>query len=58
LRALAPSASREGRFATFAAMSDVVILGGPPRYTLDGIRAVVAAACERSAAQLALLFGS
>jgi predicted nucleotidyltransferase len=39
-------------------MSDVQILAGPPRFTLDAIRRVVARACKRVGAQRAVLFGS
>ena len=39
-------------------MSDVEILGGPPRFTLDAIRRVVTTACRRVGAERALLFGS
>jgi predicted nucleotidyltransferase len=39
-------------------MSDVEILGGPPRFTLDAIRRVVTAACRRAGAERAVLFGS
>lgn len=39
-------------------MSDVEVISGPPRFTLDQIRRVVAAACARTGAQRALLFGS
>ncbi len=39
-------------------MSDVEILGGPPRFTRDAIRKVVAEACRRVGAVRALLFGS
>ena len=39
-------------------MSDVEILGGPPRFTLDAIRRVVTTACRRAGAERAVLFGS
>jgi len=39
-------------------MSDVEILAGPPRFTLDAIRRVVTAACRRTEAERAVLFGS
>lgn len=38
-------------------MSDVQILAGPPRFTLDAIREVVVRACERVGAERAVLFG-
>jgi predicted nucleotidyltransferase len=39
-------------------MSDVEILAGPPRFTLDAIRRVVTTACRRTGAERAVLFGS
>ena len=39
-------------------MSDLEILSGPPRFTLDTIHRVVATACRRVGAERALLFGS
>lgn len=39
-------------------MSEVQILGGPPRFTLDAIRSVVTTACQRTGAERAVLFGS
>ncbi len=39
-------------------MSDVEILGGPPRFMLGAIRRVVTTACQRVGAERALLFGS
>lgn len=39
-------------------MSDVEILAGPPRHSLDEIRRVVASACRRAGATRAILFGS
>jgi predicted nucleotidyltransferase len=44
--------------STLAAMPEVEILGGPPRYTLEAIRRVVAEACRRTGARRAVLFGS
>lgn len=39
-------------------MSDVAILGGSPRFSIDEIRRVVAGACARLGAERAVLFGS
>lgn len=39
-------------------MSDVEILGGPPRFTVDAIRKIVTTACRRVGADRAVLFGS
>ena len=39
-------------------MPDVEILGGPPRFTQGAIRRVVTAACRRTEAERAVLFGS
>jgi predicted nucleotidyltransferase len=39
-------------------MSDVEILSGGPRFAIDEIRRVVAHACAREGAKLAILFGS
>jgi predicted nucleotidyltransferase len=39
-------------------MSDVEILGGPPRFTQGAIRRVVTTACRRAGAERAVLFGS
>lgn len=39
-------------------MTEVVIVGGPPRFALEEIQRVVARACEREGARRALLFGS
>lgn len=39
-------------------MSDVEILKGPPRFTVEAIRSAVAAACRRTGALRAVLFGS
>jgi predicted nucleotidyltransferase len=39
-------------------MSDVEILSGPPRFAFDAIHRAVAAACRRTGARRAVLFGS
>jgi len=39
-------------------MSEVEILAGPPRFTLQEVRRAVAAACRREGAERAILFGS
>jgi predicted nucleotidyltransferase len=39
-------------------VSSVEILSGPPRFSIDHVRQVVARACERENATLAILFGS
>ena len=39
-------------------MSDVEILSGRPRHSLDELRRVVAVACHRAGATRAILFGS
>lgn len=39
-------------------MGEVEILGGPPRWSIERIRAVVGVACRRNAAVRALLYGS
>lgn len=39
-------------------MGEVEIMGGPPRFAREDIQRVVAAACRRTGARRALLFGS
>ena len=49
---------RAATAASIASVSDVEILSGPPRFTIDVIRRVVTTACRRVGAERALLFGS